>query len=458
MRRRSLLAGLAGVAMLPACVAPRGPAAEPGVIPLPTAFAGSGDSPPPELAPGWWRLAGCPMLDELMAAAEAGNPGLAEATARLAEAQALQGATGGAFRPQVSIGGAIRREAQSWSASLRERNLRTTVAEGNASGSIELDVAGRAAAEARAAAADAAIAMADAGAARRLVAVEVLRARALLGEAGERLRVTQRAVALQRGLLALAGERVRLGLASELDVARVETELRRAEARAPEAIDEAARARASLAALTGRAVLDGLPENAPPLALAAYRFDSVPAAVLRRRPEVQAAEAGLIRAGAMRDLAAADLLPRVTLNGDLAVGAGLMAGGLTTTLAGFAPSVTAPLFDRDIRLARVAANDRAIEAAVARHAGRVTEAAAQLRRGLAALTAVRAEADSLALALDAAQRAGQRAEAAYRAGLADLSATLGATLVVTEIEYGLLALRRAETEAVAAVLTAAAAG
>ena len=458
MRRRSLFAALVGAVMLTACAAPGGPVAEPRAILLPTAFAGAGDSLPTELAPGWWRLAGCPMLEELMAAAEAGNPGLAEATARLAEAQALQGATGGAFRPQLNIGGAVRRETQTWNASLRERNLRTTVVEGNASASIELDLAGRAAAEARAAAADAAIALADADAARRLVTVEVLRARVLLGEAGQRLRVTQRAVALQRRLLELAGERVRLGLAPELDAARVETELRRAEARLPEAIDEAARARASLAALTGRAVLDGLPESAPPLALAAYRFDSVPAAVLRRRPEVQAAEAELARAGAARDLAAADLLPRVTLTGNLAVGAGLMPGGLTTALANLAPSVVAPIFDRDIRLARVAASDRAIEAAVARHAGRVTEAAAQLRRSLAALAAVRAESAALAHALDAARRADQSAEAAYRTGLADLSATLGAALAVTEIEYGLLALRRAETEAVAAVLTAGAAG
>jgi outer membrane protein TolC len=205
-------------------------------------------------------------------------------------------------------------------------------------------------------------------------------------------------------------------------------------------------------------VLDGLPENAPPLALAAYRFDSVPAAVLRRRPEVQAAEAELVRAGAMRDFAAADLLPRVTLTGNLAVGTGLTSGGLTTALASVAPSVIMPIFDRDIRLARVAASDRAIEAAVARHAGRVTEAAAQLRRSLATLAAVRAEGEGLAHALEAARRADQRAEAAYRTGLADLSATLGAALVVSEIEFGLLALRRAETEAVAAVLTAGAAG
>jgi multidrug efflux system outer membrane protein len=458
MRRRGLFTTLAGAALLPACAAPRGPLAEPRELPLPRAFAGTGASLPPELGPGWWRLVGCPVLDGLIAAAGDGNPGLAEAAARLAEAQALQGATGGAFRPQLNIGGAVGRETQSWNAARRERNLRTTVAEANAAGSIELDLAGRAAAEARAAAADAAIAAADAEAVQRLVAVEVLRARAILGEAGLRARVTQHAVGLQRRLLTLANDRVRLGLAPELDAARVETELRRAEARLPEAAAEAARARASLAALTGRAVLDGIPESATPLALSAYRFASVPAEVLRRRPEVQAAEAELARTGAVRDLAAADLLPRVTLTGNLAVGTGLMAGGLTTALAALGPSVTVPIFDRDIRLARVAASDRAIEAAVARHAGRVTEAAAQLRRGLAALAAVRAEGEGLVRALEAARRADQRAEGAYRAGLTDLSATLSATLAVIEIEYGLLAVRRAETEAVAAVLTAGAAG
>jgi outer membrane protein TolC len=177
---------------------------------------------------------------------------------------------------------------------------------------------------------------------------------------------------------------------------------------------------------------------------------------LRRRPDVQAAEAALARAGAARDLAAADLLPRLTLAGNLALGAGLMAGGLTTGLAALGPSVTLPVFDRDIRLARVAASDAAIEAALARHAGRVTEGAAELRRGLAALAAARAEDAALARAQDAARRAGERAEAAYRAGLADLSATLDASLAVSEINFARLATARVESEAVAAVLTTAA--
>jgi multidrug efflux system outer membrane protein len=456
MRRRGFLAALAGAALLPACAAPRGPAAEPGAIALPEAFAGRGGALSPELSPGWWRLAGCPMLDGLVTTAEAGNPGLAEATARLAEARALEGATGQAFRPQLELSGNLGRESQTWNAARRERNQRNTVATGRAEGFFELDLAGRAAAEARLAAADTALATADVAAVRRLLAVELFRARALLGEAGQRNRVAGRAMMLQRRLLGLANERVRLGLAPELDAARVETELRRAEARLPEATAEAARARATLAALTGRTVLDGVPLDAPPLDLQAFRFTDVPAEVLRRRPDVQAAEAALARAGAARDLAAADLLPRLTLAGNLALGAGLMAGGLTTGLAALGPSVTLPVFDHDIRLARVAASDAAIEAALARHAGRVTEGAAELRRGLAALAAARAEDAALARAEDAARRAGERAEAAYRAGLADLSATLDASLAVSEINFARLATARVESEAVAAVLTTAA--
>ncbi|MCA3585827.1 MAG: TolC family protein [Methylocystis sp.] len=456
MRRRGFLAALAGAALLPACAAPRGPAAEPGAIALPKAFAGRGGALPPELAPGWWRLAGCPVLDRLVANAEVSNPGLAEATARLAEARALEGALGQAFRPQLGLAGNLGRETQSWDAERRERNQRSTIATARADISLELDFAGRAAAEARIAAADSAIAAADADAARRLLAVELFRARAALGQAGQNARVAERAVTLQRRLLALAEERVRLGLAPELDAARVETALRRAEARLPEATAEAARARATLVALTGRTGLDGVPLDAPPLDLQAFRFTDVPAEVLRRRPDVQAAEAALARAGAARDLAAADLLPRLTLAGNLALGAGLMAGGLTTGLAALGPSVTLPVFDRDIRLARVAASDAAIEAALARHAGRVTEGAAELRRGLAALAAARAEDTALARALDAARRAGERAEAAYRAGLADLSATLDASLAVSEINFARLATARVESEAVAAVLTTAA--
>jgi outer membrane protein TolC len=67
------------------------------------------------------------------------------------------------------------------------------------------------------------------------------------------------------------------------------------------------------------------------------------------------------------------------------------------------------------------------------------------------VAAVRAEEAVLLRARDSARRAGRRAEAAYRAGLADVSATLDAALSVPEIDV-------ARLEAVAAVLTAAAAG
>lgn len=211
MKRRGLLATLAGAALLPACVAPRGPAAEAGTLALPEVFAGRGGALPPELSPGWWRLAGCPLLDGLVTTAKAGNPGLAEATARLAEASALERATGQAFRPQLGLSGNFGRESQTWNAARRERNQRNTVATGRAEGLFELDVAGRVAAEARMAAADTALATADVAAARRLLAVELFRARALLGEAGQRSRVAEHAVMLQRRLLGLANERVRLG-------------------------------------------------------------------------------------------------------------------------------------------------------------------------------------------------------------------------------------------------------
>ena len=138
MRRRDLLAALAGAALLPACAAPRGPAAEPRALALPAAFAGRGGALPPELAPGWWRQAGCPVLDGLVATAEAANPGLAEAMARLAEARTLEGATGQAFRPQPGLGGTLGHERQSWNAARRERDLRSTLAQLGAAGEEEL--------------------------------------------------------------------------------------------------------------------------------------------------------------------------------------------------------------------------------------------------------------------------------------------------------------------------------
>jgi NodT family efflux transporter outer membrane factor (OMF) lipoprotein len=135
----------------------------------------------------------------------------------------------------------------------------------------------------------------------------------------EELAATERGVALEREALGLLRRQLELGAVAESDVYAQDTALAQIEASVPPLQRQLDQARDQLAALTGR-----LPANLeqPTLDLAAMQLPTdlpigVPSQLVERRPDVRAAEAQLHAATAQVGVATANLLPQLSITGNL---------------------------------------------------------------------------------------------------------------------------------------------
>jgi outer membrane protein, multidrug efflux system len=152
---------------------------------------------------------------------------------------------------------------------------------------------------------------------------------------------------------------------------------------------------------------------------------AIPATVLRRRPDVLAAEAQL-RAAAER-VAQADAQRRPAL----AVAASLAWSGTTLGAVGSAAaartllaSVVQPVFDGGLRDAQLAARQAQFAAAQASYRASVLKALQEVEDTLAALAAVREREAALERALDAARNAALLATQRHASGLIDFQIVL----------------------------------
>ncbi|HEU4665165.1 MAG TPA: efflux transporter outer membrane subunit, partial [Dokdonella sp.] len=200
--------------------------------------------------------------------------------------------------------------------------------------SWELDLFGRIRRSIEAGRADTAASAADLAAAQVAIAGTVARTYVELRGLQERLRVAQDNAANQRETLQLVDARVNAGGGTDFDSARARAQLETTDARVPALEAQIAFAMHRLAVLTGRTPDALIAELQAPVALPALpeRLDAgTPGELLRRRPDVAAAEQRLHAATARIGVATADLFPRFTL------------GGLLGTQA----ASTGALFERD---------------------------------------------------------------------------------------------------------------
>lgn len=433
----------------------------PPAIPLQPNFApGQSHALPPELRAGWWRVSGQAAFAKLAERALTQNYGIQDAAARLNAARAARGAVGDAFRPQTTFGPRLRsertetrvRDGLAGAADRTVQHSSLRVIGGDAS--WEIDLFGRAAMQGRAAEADIANAATEVASARLSVATELMRSYALLGLAETEEKLLTRSLDARRRVLLLVRERAAAGLASELDVVRAETEVRRLEGQLPRAAADRAAQRAAIGALLGDPKPFAGP--APVIELARFRFASIPADVLRRRPDVRTAASNIVRAAAERDIAEADLYPRLTLSGDLTLGRGLSGDVVSSVAGALGPSLQIPLFDHDLRQARLAEREATLEATSFDYRDRVVTAAGEVWRGLSALREARRQMVATQAALAAARRAEILSEQLFRAGTIGLNDRLVVSTAALEAEADLINSRRQEAEAVVALLKATA--
>ncbi|KEQ53808.1 efflux transporter outer membrane subunit [Sphingobium chlorophenolicum] len=378
----------------------RGPEAAKPVSPgAQFARAADGASAQAPAAAAWWTALGDPVLDALESRALAANPGVAAAEARMRQARAslrseranaLPSTNASALYvhatlPGVDLGSSDEGDQSSGdSQSLNFYNL-------GFDASWEADLWGGKRRGVEAARAQLGAAEADVADAQVSLTAEIAQAYVNLRDRQQRIALAQEALARQREMLRLAEQRHAGGTASALEVEQQRHLVEQADGALPPLTAERDAYLNALATLAGEApgALDGMlapvnPVNPivplPPAEVAV----GDPAALLKRRPDVRAAERRFAAATAKIGVAEAARFPSISFMGLIGIG-GTNAGDLVDfdKLAAIAmPRLSWSFLDFGRNAARVGQTEAARD-----------EAAAQYRQ--AVLTALRDSEDAL---------------------------------------------------------------
>lgn len=419
--RSPLAAALAGLA-LSACttVGPTYRVPASAVVNAPAAKAPfkSADTPAVTLQDPpahWWRLYKDPTLDRLVEQALAANTDLRVAEANLERSQALLTAARAARQPDVTVNFGTSETARSAEQYVHKGPIPTKgIYDTGLAVSYDLDLFGRLERGVEAASAQTEAYQAARDLARVNVAAETVRAYAEVCNAGSELAAVEHVIALQRQAAALVHRMSRGGRAIEVDVSRQQA--------------QEDQLRASLPALTARqtnalyrlAVLAGRPPGTfdPTIKTCRTTLEvSSPLPVgdgvslLRRRPDVRAAERRLAAATAEIGVNMAALYPTVTLGASIgSTGALSDFGGPLTRRFSLGPAISWHA-NQSVPRAQVEAAKAGAKAELARFDGAVLNA---LQETESALTAYTRDLDRETSLEAARAKAVQVASAAHR--------------------------------------------
>lgn len=359
--------------------------------------------PPPSgaLEP-WWRALGSPSLEALIAEALRESPAMASAEARLREAAHLEAARAGATRhPQVSARLGALREQASGAQPAGERLFGLFDAGVDVTYDFDLSGANREALRALAARTHYQAHRREA--ARLALVANIATAAITQAQLAEQLEAEQAALVAQERQFEVAVQRLRLGAMAPDETLALAAQVEDTRAALAPLRQQLAQSRHRLAVLAGRA-----PASPPP----PFRLEdfgvprelpvSVPSELVRRRPDVLAAEALLQAAGAEHGVAVARTHPQMKISASLGSQA-LTAAGLfgSGSLAwGLAAQLVQPLFQPGLR-DEASAAEAAFDAAAAHYRETVLAAFGEVAD---AMQAVQVDSEALR-ARDASDRA-----------------------------------------------------
>ncbi len=397
----------------------------------------------------WWDEFADPELSALVARAAAHNRELTVATAAVREARALRVETMLDLAPTVTSSGGYSQARGSkdsirgkGSGSLGGIDRDVGLYDVGFDASWEIDIFGRVRRSVEARTAD--LAAAESRVRDVLVSVqgEVGRSYMELRGAQLRLEVAERNAANQQSTFDLTKVLLEGGRGTELDTARAEAQLTATLATIPPLRAIAERARHRLGVLVGApptALTEQLAARRPLPRLPPLAAIGTPADLVRRRPDLAAAENDLIAATARRGVAVADLFPRVTFVGSIALQsqsfAGLGAAGADTF--SFGPRVFWAAFDLGRVRARIAAADARTEAALAIYEQIVLLALEETENALVTFTREQERRDQLRISAAASERATARARERYEYGVSNFLEVLDTERRLLEAENDL---------------------
>jgi NodT family efflux transporter outer membrane factor (OMF) lipoprotein len=439
-------------------------------LPTPTAFArapadAGATATPTRADAGFWHGFGDPLLSELVEQSLAANHDLRIALARYDRANALlRGAKFDAL--PVITASAEARDARA-SADQQpgvDRSARDgkSYSAGIAAG-WELDLFGRIRRSVEAQRADAVASAADLAAVQVATAGDVARTYVELRGLQERLRVARDNADNQRETLRLVDARLDAGDATDFDAARARAQLEATSALLPAFEAQIAFGMHRLAVLTGQtpdALIATLQARKALPALPARLDAGTPGDLLRRRPDVAAAEQRLHAATARIGVATADLFPRFTLGGLLGSQAidssALFERDSETRLV--ALGIDWSFLDIGHVRARIAASDADAAGELARYEQTVLLALEDTENALVRHAQARVEDQHLERAASESGRAAQLARVRFEAGATGLFEVLDAERTRLQAEDAFAAARTRSVSSAVALYKAMAGG
>lgn len=371
----------------------------------------------------WWRLFNDPVLDQLQQQAQAANPGLQMAVARVQAARASLGSAEASRLPQVGLTAGSSRQRQAPAQQGLPNNAAMPVGTLHQAGfqaSYELDLFSRVANSVSAAQADAQASQASYQSVLLALQADVARTHFQLRTLDAEVALLTRTQATRQQTLALTNKRLQAGDVSELDVSRAQTEASTTQAELDGLLAQRARTEHALALLLGKAPAS-VDIPAQPLLLQSPVPDvpaGLPSSLLERRPDVAVAQAQLMAATARIGQAKSALFPAIVLTAN----GGHVSGELKDLFDWNARSwlvsavLNLPLFDGGRNRAGIARAEAALDESVASYRQTVLAAFGDVEDRLVTLAAVKAQTRSLDQAQTAAARAADLADKRYRAG------------------------------------------
>ncbi|KVO06944.1 RND transporter [Burkholderia ubonensis] len=379
-------------------------------------------------AADWWRAYRDPQLDAWIAAAQAGNPTLAAAQARVREAQAMARVARSAELPQIN--GNLSLMRQHWPDNVFYgpgplANADTWNNTGTLGLSYHLDLWGKDKNATERALDVAHASAADARAARLELEVNVVRAYVGLSMNYALLDLAHDTFERQRALADLARKRLQAGLGTQLEVSQAESTLPDYE-RQIDTYEEAIQlARHQLAALAGKGPGAGDSIARPKLALDAPAGlpSALPADLLGRRPDVVAARWTVDAQARGIDVAKAAFYPNIDL---LATVGGF---GVTAPFADFlramnggwtaGPALSLPIFEGGRLRAQLGAASAGYDQAVERYNQTIVGALKDIADQVVRIRSLDTQKKDAARSVAANDRSYQLSREGFRRGLTD---------------------------------------
>jgi NodT family efflux transporter outer membrane factor (OMF) lipoprotein len=405
---------IALLALLPACtVGPDYRPPEPGVPPSWSAARAGTDG---GRETTWWYGFRDPVLEGLIDTALQDNMDVRIATARLAEAEALTDARRAGNLPSVdaSADAEARGDVSGDAVSATGAGLGAALA-------FVPDVFGGRRRQIEQAEASEAARRFDIEDVRRLTAASIARSYIELRRSRARLDLLTTSLELQQQTLDIVRQRAEAGLSADLDVQRAASDLARTRAQRGSLDIAEAGALHDLAVLTGQmpGTLDLAPAGETVIPGYADPIRSgVPADLLRRRADLQAAERELAAASAAIGVATAELYPAFSIPGSITADLGSADRLVGDTVARLGAAVSVPVFDNGRRRAGVDAATARADQALLAYERTLLEAVGEVEDALVAIRAIEARTAELERAVAASEQAFDQLDALYREGLA----------------------------------------